>query len=255
MDFTRTRITTLLRERGIRLKKSLGQNYLVDANFLEALVRDAEIGAGDRVVEIGSGLGNLTERIAARAERVWAFEIDETIHALSKELIGALPNVTLIRADGAEFARHAEGRIKIVSNLPYGDWQKILLAILSAPQEIASCTLMIQRDVFDRLRAAPGTKAYGPMPALLQSTCTLRKQRRAGKELFLPPPRVESTVFRLLRPAPVADATAVEARLRELFVQRRKKSAAAGGRRVEELSPGELLALARSRSGTSSGSP
>ena len=122
-----------------------------------------------------------------------------------------------------------------MSNLPYGDWQKILLAILAAPQEIASCTLMIQADVYDRLRAAPRTREYGPMPVLVQATSTLRKLRRAGKELFLPPPRVESTVFRLERPSPVPDAAQVEARLRELFAQRRKKSAAAGGRRVEEL--------------------
>jgi 16S rRNA (adenine1518-N6/adenine1519-N6)-dimethyltransferase len=245
VEFTRSAVSALLRERGISLKRSLGQNYLVDANFLDALVRDAEIGPDDSVVEIGSGLGNLTERLAARAARVWAFEIDPAIHALSRELIGALPNVSLLLADGAEFARHAEGRIKVVSNLPYGDWQKILLAILAAPQEIASSTLMIQADVFDRLRAAPGTKEYGPMPALVQATATIRKLRRAGKELFLPTPRVESTVFRLDRPRPVADAVVVESALRGLFAQRRKKSAAAGGRRVEQLPPSELLSLAR----------
>ena len=245
MNWTRSAVSALLRERGLTLKRSLGQNYLVDANFLGALVRDAEIGPGDHVVEIGSGLGNLTEQLAARAAHVWAFEIDAAIHALSKELIGKLPNVTLIQADGAEFAGHVKGRIKIVSNLPYADWQRMLLAILAAPQEIGSCTLMIQADVFDRMRAAPGTKEYGPMSALLQSTCDLRKLRRAGKELFLPAPKVESTVFQLLRPAPVPDAAALEARLRELFAHRRKKSAAAGGRRVEQVPPRELLALAR----------
>lgn len=246
MDFTRTRVAALLRERGITLKRSLGQNYLVDANFLDALVRDAEIGPGDSVVEIGSGLGNLTERLAARADRVWAFEIDEAIHAISRELIGGLPNVTLLSADGADFASRVEGPVKIVSNLPYGDWQKIVLAILAAPFEIPSCTLMIQSDVYDRIRAEPGTKEYGPMPALIQATSTVRKLRRAGKELFLPPPKVESTVFRLVRPSPVPDAVRLEARLTELFAHRRKKSAVAGGRRVEQLPPAELLALARS---------
>src|SRR4029079_9458704 len=95
------------------------------------------------------------------------------------------------------------------------------------------------------LRAAPGTREYGPMSVLLQATSTLRKLRRAGKGLFLPPPRVESTVFRLERPAPVRDAERLEARLRELFSQRRKKSAAAGGRRVEELPPAEPPGRAR----------
>jgi len=245
VDFTRTRVAALLRERGITLKRSLGQNYLVDANFLEALVRDAEIGPADRVVEIGSGLGNLTEKLAARAARVWAFEIDEAIHVLSRELIGGLANVSLVAADGAAFADHVDGPVKIVSNLPYGDWQKIVLAILAAPMDIPSCTLMIQSDVYDRIRAEPGTRDYGPMAALIQATCTVRKLRRAGKDLFLPAPKVESTVFRLTRPAPVADAWEVEARLRELFAHRRKKSAAAGGRRVEQLPPAELLALAR----------
>lgn len=240
-------MAALLRERGITLKRSLGQNYLVDANFLDALVRDAEIGPADRVVEIGSGLGNLTERLAVRAARVWAFEIDDAVHALSRELIGGLPNVTLVRGDGAEFAGQVEGPVKIVSNLPYGDWQKIVLAILAAPMEIVSCTLMIQADVYDRIRAEPGTREYGPMGALIQATATVRKLRRAGKELFLPAPKVESTVFRLVRPAPVPDAVEVEARLRGLFAQRRKKSAAAGGRRVEQLPPSDLLSLARAR--------
>jgi 16S rRNA (adenine1518-N6/adenine1519-N6)-dimethyltransferase len=245
VEFTRTRVAALLRERGIRLRSSLGQNYLVDANFLGALVRDAEIGRADRVVEIGSGLGNLTQKLAERASHVWAFEIDETIHSISRELVGGLPNVTLVRADGAGFASHVGGPVKIVSNLPYGDWQKIVLAILAAPLEIPSCTLMIQSDVYDRIRAEPGTREYGPMAALLQATSSVRKLRRAGRELFLPTPRVESTVFRLLRPRPVADAVRLESRLSELFAHRRKKSEAAGGRRVEQLPPSELLALAR----------
>ncbi|HEV3029967.1 MAG TPA: rRNA adenine N-6-methyltransferase family protein, partial [Planctomycetota bacterium] len=94
MNWTRREVTRLLRERGITLKRSLGQNYLVDGNFLEALSRDAEVGPGDTVVEIGSGLGNLTEKLAARARQVVAIEIDEAIHALSRELLGPLPNVT-----------------------------------------------------------------------------------------------------------------------------------------------------------------
>ena len=85
------------------------------------------------------------------------------------------------------------------------------------------------------------------MSALVQATTTLRKLRRAGKELFLPTPRVESTVFRLERPRPVPDAAELEVRLRGLFAQRRKKSPEAGGRRVEALSPADLLALARLR--------
>jgi 16S rRNA (adenine1518-N6/adenine1519-N6)-dimethyltransferase len=247
MNWTRKEVALLLRERGITLKRSLGQNYLVDPNFLEALARDAELGPGDAVVEIGSGLGNLTEKLAARAKRVIAIELDGAICELSRQLAGALPNVTFVCGDGADFARYAEGPIKIFSNLPYGDWTRILLSILAAPLDVVSCTLMIQSDVFDRIRALPGTREYGPMAALLQSTCVLKKLRKAGRELFLPVPRVESTVFRLERPLAVPDAFALEGSLRELFSQRRKKSAAAGGRRVETLTAPELLRLARAR--------
>src|SRR3954463_7860542 len=100
MDWTRTSVSSLLRERGITLKRSLGQNYLVDSNFLDALVRDSEVGPGDTVVEIGSGLGNLTDRLAARAGRVVAFEVDETIHALSKELLAGRGDGDLRLGDG-----------------------------------------------------------------------------------------------------------------------------------------------------------
>src|SRR5579859_4211816 len=185
MYWTRKEVSQLLRERGITLRRSLGQNYLVDPNFLEALARDAELAEGDTVVEIGSGLGNLTEKLAARAKQVIAIELDPPVHALSRELVGARSNVTLVLGDGADFARHAQGPVKIVSNLPYGDWMRILIAILAAPLEIRSCTLMIQSDVFDRIRALPGSRDYGPMAALLQSTCVLKKLRKAGKELFL----------------------------------------------------------------------
>lgn len=247
MDWTRSAVGALLRERGIRLKRSLGQNYLVDSNFLDAIVRDAGVGPGDHVVEIGSGLGNLTERLAARAARVTAFELDPEIHALSRELLAGVPNVELILGDGAGFAARAgEGPLRIVSNLPYGAWQDIVLAILEAPQRILSATLMIQKDVYERLKSGPGSRGYGPLPVLLQACGKLRKIRKAGKELFLPMPRVESTLFEVLRPQPVPEARALAGRLAQLFEGRRKKSAAAGGRRVEQLPPGELLTLARS---------
>jgi 16S rRNA (adenine1518-N6/adenine1519-N6)-dimethyltransferase len=235
VEFTRTRVTALLRERGITLKKSLGQNYLVDANFLDALVRDAEIDPGCRGRDrVGAGQSDGTAGGSGRARLGVRDRRADPCPVEGARRRGSGGHAAAGRRRGLRPPRRG-ARIKIVSNLPYGDWQKILLAILAAPQEIASCTLMIQADVFDRMRAEPGTKEYGPMPALLQATSTLKKLRRAGKGLFLPAPRVESTVFRLTRPRPVEDAVRVEARLRELFVQRRKKSAAAGGRRVEQL--------------------
>jgi 16S rRNA (adenine1518-N6/adenine1519-N6)-dimethyltransferase len=246
MDWTRRAVTALLASRGLRLKRSLGQNYLVDRNFLEALAKDSGAGPGDHVVEIGSGLGNLTERLAARGARVTAFELDPAIHGLSRELLGEAPGVTLLNEDGAGFAaRVGPGPLRLVSNLPYGVWQDLVLAVLEAPQAFLSIVLMIQTDVYERLKASPGTRAYGPMSALVQAAGGVRKIRTAGKALFLPVPRVESTVFELRRPEPLPDARALARRLAGLFAGRRKRSAAAGGRRIESLSPGELLSLAR----------
>lgn len=245
MNWTRRAVAALLEERGLRLKRSLGQNYLVDPQFLDALARDSGAGPGDRVVEIGSGLGNLTEALARRGARVLAFELDPRIHALSKELLAGSEGVELVCGDGADFAAAAgAGPLRIVSNLPYGAWQALVLAVLEAPQELKSVTLMVQSDVFGKLRAEPGTRDYGPMSVLVQAAGGVRKLRKAGKELFLPMPRVESTVFELRRPAPLPRVRDLRRRLEELFAGRRKRSAAAGGRRIETLPPGELLGLA-----------
>lgn len=248
MRWTRSELAERLRKQGLRPKKSLGQNFLVDPNFLEALARDTGAGPGDRVVEIGSGPGNLTDHLAALAGHVYAFDIDADLQGLSRELLRERANVTLILADGAEFESHLPagkgGPLRIVSNLPYLDWQRLLLRALSAKLAVASYTFMVQTDLYDRLRSGPGSKSYGPLPALLQATCEIRRIRRAGRSLFLPVPRVDSTVFELVRKEAM-DFVAAEARLRALFAQRRKKSALAGGRRIEELSPAELLELVR----------
>jgi 16S rRNA (adenine1518-N6/adenine1519-N6)-dimethyltransferase len=244
---TRSALAALLADRGLRPRKSLGQCFLVDPNFLDALARDTGAGPQDGVVEIGSGPGNLTDALAARAGHVWAFEVDEALQGLSRDLLADRNNVTLVHADGAEFDRHlpadAGRTLRIVSNLPYMDWQRLLLAALSTARPVASFTFMVQTDVYERLRAAPGSKAYGPVPALLQATSSVKRLRAAGRALFLPVPRVDSTVFSIVRKESI-DFVRAEARLRELFSHRRKKSPAADGRRIEELSPSELLRLA-----------
>jgi 16S rRNA (adenine1518-N6/adenine1519-N6)-dimethyltransferase len=245
----RAALVALLRERGIRPRRALGQNFLLDGNFLEALARDSGAAPSDGVIEIGCGPGNLTDRLAERAGRVWAFEKDPRLAALARELLADRTNVTVLEADGAAFEAHVDPaacpRWRVVSNLPYSDWKRLLLAALSARRPVESYTFMVQEDVYDRLRARPGTKRYGPLPALLQATCEIRYLRRAGKELYWPAPRVDSAVVEVRRKEVGLDYGALERRLRDLFAQRRKKSRAAGGRRVEELSPAELLALAR----------
>jgi len=249
LRWTRKEVAALLRDRGIRPRRSLGQSFLVDENFLDAIVRDAGVGPEDGVIEIGSGIGNLTDRLGARAGRVWAFEIDPALHGISRELLAGRGNITLVPGDGIEFARHVDPglcrRLKVVSNLPYGGWKRLFLALLSCPHDVEGYTLMLQRDVCDRLRAAPGTREYGPMAVLAGAACEVEVRRRAGRELFHPVPRVDSVVLGLRRKDRSLDFARAEERLRALFAGRRKRSALAGGRRVEELTPGELLDLVR----------
>lgn len=262
---TRGELGALLKARGLRLKRSLGQNFLVDANFLDAIVRDAGIAPGDAVLEIGTGAGTLTERLADAASRVWSFEIDPEIHALAAERLAGRANVRLLLADGADFERYVgewdrlirpnppgesagpiRRDLKVVANLPYEPWKRILLRLLSTSLDIESYTLMLQKDVVDRLRAPAGTRDYGPMAVIVQATCELKVLRKAAPALFLPPPRVDSTLFRLVRTRRIARLEGVEEALRRLFAGRRKKSKAAGGRRVEEIPPQELLGMALS---------
>ncbi len=252
MPWTRAALSRALEAAGVRPRRALGQNFLLDPNFIRAIVEDSGVGPADEAVEIGAGPGGLTEALADRARRVWAFEIDPALRAVAASFLRDRPNVELLGGDGAEFARHvrpdARGSVRVVSNLPYSGWKRLVLALLSAPLPVASYTLMVQRDVYERLRAGPGTRDYGPMAALVQATCAIRFLRRAGRGLFWPAPRVESAVLELRRPEPV-DGFGLESRLRRLFAGRRKRSALAGGRRIEELPPRELLDLAEDRPG------
>ncbi len=248
---TRRELAALLQARGLRLKRSLGQNFLVDANFIDAVVRDAELGPEDSVLEIGAGAGVLTARLSEVAARVWAFEIDPAIHALAAELLAGRSNVRLVCGDGAEFEREVVDvpRLKVVSNLPYEPWKRLLLRLLATRLPVESYTLMLQTEVVERLQAVPGSRRYGPMGALLQATCDLKVLRRARGGLFLPPAGVESTLVRLLRRRIVPDLEELEKRLQALFAGRRKKSPLAGGRRIETLNPEDLLELATKGTG------
>ncbi|MHC4607611.1 MAG: ribosomal RNA small subunit methyltransferase A [Planctomycetota bacterium] len=258
MNWTPASVASLLRRHGIRPKRRLGQSFLADANFLRAIPRRAGVTRADGVIEIGSGLGNLTEQLAERAGRVWAFEIDPALHRVSREILGDRPNVALVCGDGAEFARRVDpgrcARVKVVSNLPYADYRRILMRVLSAPFRISSCTLMVQRDVYDRMRAKRGTKEYGPLAVVAQAACSVRLLARADRRLFHPAPRVDSALVRLVQ-GKRGDFAALEGVLAGMFAGRRKKFGRWLGargiadpelesKRVGEIAPGTLLSLA-----------
>ncbi len=269
MRWTRTEIARVFRERGIRPKKFLGQNFLVDGNFLDAIVRAAEIGPKHGIVEIGAGVGNLTERLAENAGHVWAFEIDPQLFEIASIFLEDASNVTLVNLDGAEFASRMDPGacepVKVVSNLPYSDYHRILMRLLSTTIPVEGFYLMLQRDVVDRLAAGPGEDAYGPISAIVGGLFELKRLRKAGRGLFWPAPRVESVFFRLRRReggsfecAPT-EISRLEKGLRALFAQRRRKLSSVArrlgaplgdmfpelaDRRVESIEPATLLTLA-----------
>ncbi len=263
----------LLAARGIKPRRDLGQNFLVDGNFLDALARDFGFGPGDEVVEIGTGAGHLTDVLCRTAGRVWSFDVDAELQQLARELLGPRPNLELILADGAEFDRHVKPdvtrRLHLVSNLPYRDWSRLLVRMMSSELPAASIHVMVQADAADRILAGPGTKSYGPMGVLVLGLYSARKVRNAGPRLFHPAPKVESVVLKLERAHRAAFdcrpvfLPALHAMLKLLFVQRRKRLRAAleaieegsreplspkawtfGDQRVEDLPPDRLLTLA-----------
>lgn len=272
-------VRAFLERNGLKASRDLGQNFLFDESLAAALVEDAGVGPGDRVVEIGTGLGILTRALAARAERVVTLEVDAgLVRALRAE--GALPDhVTLLhedalRADLAGIVAGLGGDVRLVGNLPYSISAPLLRRLLDLRARLLDWSVMVQREVADRLLAQAGSRDYGSLTVLHGLTVSVRRTRGIAASCFHPRPQVRSSFLRL-RPLPaplLADAELpwVERVVRAAFSQRRKtlvnalqggglEPAPAGPRllavledlgiparaRAESLAPEQLLALAR----------
>ncbi|NPV03409.1 MAG: ribosomal RNA small subunit methyltransferase A [Syntrophaceae bacterium] len=221
---------SLLRKHGIRPLKRLGQNFLCDPNILERIVRIAEVSDTDTVVEIGAGIGVLTALLAARAGRVIAIEVDRRLVEVLQAELGDMPNVTIVHADILEYdfasARPGEGRVRVVGNVPYNLSSPIVLRLLEAWESVDRAVLMLQREVAERLAAAPGTKEYGPLAVYVALYTEPRLEIRVPASCFVPRPDVESRVIRLdMRARPlcrVDDPDLFRDVVRGCFARRRK---------------------------------
>jgi len=260
--------------------RSRGQNFLVDPQWAERIVAFAELRADDAVIEIGPGLGMLTQKLAARARRVVAIEIDAGLVRALREL--PLPHtVELLHGDAlaidlSALARRLGPRVAVVANLPYALSSPMLRHILAARDQLAVWVVMLQREVARRVVAAPGTRDYGSLAALHQIATIVERCADLGPELFHPAPRVSSSVVRIepQRAAPVRgdEFDRFERFLRAAFAARRKtlaNSLAASGigssrvrttsalielghdprTRAEQLPPSALLELFRALGG------
>jgi 16S rRNA (adenine1518-N6/adenine1519-N6)-dimethyltransferase len=214
----------------------LGQNFLADPNLLDAIVRDAELAPDDVVLEVGAGEGVLSERLAAAAAHLHTVEIDRGLEpALAP--IAALPNVDLHWGDAMKFdlAALRPAPTAMVANLPYSVATPLILRTIEELPSLARWTVMVQREIADRLRAAPGGRVYGSPSVVAQLACEVELVRAVDPAVFKPRPRVESAILRLRRTGPGADAETREL-IRQAFAHRRKSLA----RSLEHARPGSL---------------
>jgi 16S rRNA (adenine1518-N6/adenine1519-N6)-dimethyltransferase len=215
----------------------LGQNFLADPNLLDAIVRDAELAPTDVVLEIGAGEGVLTERLAAAAARVHTVEIDRGLEpALAG--VAALANVELHWGDAIklDLAAFEPAPTAMVANLPYAVATPLLLETIERLPTLRRWTVMVQREIADRLRAAPGGRIYGSPSVVAQLACEVELVRKVPAAVFKPRPRVDSAILSLRRTGPGADAATREL-IRAAFAHRRKSLA----RSLEHVRPGSLL--------------
>jgi 16S rRNA (adenine1518-N6/adenine1519-N6)-dimethyltransferase len=216
----------------------LGQNFLADPNLLDAIVRDAELGPDDVVLEVGAGEGVLTGRLAEAAARVHAVELDRGL-AEALAPLAARSDVDLHWADAMnlDLAALRPAPTAVVSNLPYAVATPVILRTIEELPSLRRWTVMVQREIAERLRAAPGSRVYGGPSVLAQLACEVRLLRTVDPAVFRPRPRVESAILALRRTGPGADAATREL-VRAAFAHRRK----ALPRSLEHVRPGSLAA-------------
>jgi 16S rRNA (adenine1518-N6/adenine1519-N6)-dimethyltransferase len=229
-------------EAGIRPTTRHGQNFLIDLNLLDLIVRTADVGPRDVILEVGTGLGSLASRMAELAAAVVTVEIDERLQALAAEELGRLANVTLLRQDAlknkntlhpavldavrAQLAAHPGSQFKLVANLPYNIATPILSNLLTADPLPLSLTATIQKELADRIVARPSTKDYSALSIWMQSLCTIDVVREMPPQVFWPRPKVHSAIIHILpnplKRAAVGDLKFFHDFIRSLFFHRRK---------------------------------
>jgi len=216
----------------------LGQNFLADPNLLAAIVRDAALEPADVVLEVGPGEGVLTERLAESASLVHAVEIDRRLEG-ALAAIGARPNVELHWGDAmrVDLGALEPSPTAVVANLPYAVATPLILRTIEELPAVRSWTVMVQREIADRLRAAPGSRTYGSPSVIAQLACEVALVRTVDPAVFRPRPRVESAILRLRRTGPGADRVTRDL-VRAAFAHRRK----ALPRSLEHVQPGSLAA-------------
>jgi 16S rRNA (adenine1518-N6/adenine1519-N6)-dimethyltransferase len=235
-------LRSLFEQRGIRPKGKLGQNFLIDLNLLDLIVRTAELARDDLALEVGSGTGSLTNLLAQQAGAVLSVEVDPAFFTLTGEAVAGRDNVTLLHADilknknelnpkvlaALDRVRQESGcrRLTLVANLPYVVATPVIANFLLSDLPVERMVVTVQWEIAERLMAPPGVKDYGALAVLVQSVADVELVRKLAPSVFWPRPQVASAIV-LVRPnaakrAHVGDVLRFRRFLRDLYVHRRK---------------------------------
>ena len=234
----------------VSARRALGQNFLVDRNILDVIERLASLSEEDVVLEIGGGLGVLSERLAPLVRHLHVVEVDVSLEARLRETLAEFPNVSLHMADALrlDLAALDPAPTRVVANLPYGIAATVILKTIDELPTVERWLAMVQREVGERLAAAPGTPAYGSPSVLAQLSCEVEVARSISRNVFRPVPRVDSVLVALRRVRPAADP-AVRRLVHDAFAHRRKALAGSlalapgAGAGIRERARGALVEL------------
>ncbi len=189
---------------GFSFSKSLGQNFLIDGNIVRNIVKGAQVGKEDYVLEIGPGIGTLTEELALNAKKVVAVEIDKNLLPVLEDTLANYDNVEIVHADVLDLdlnklnrEKLGGGPLKIVANLPYYVTTPIIGKLLEDDLDLDSIVVMIQKEVADRMVAGPGSKTYGALSVFVNFYSQPEIILKAPKTVFMPQPKIDSSVIKL----------------------------------------------------------
>lgn len=203
---TPTRTREILHKHGFTFKKSLGQNFLTEPNILRKIVQTADITASDNVIEVGPGIGALTEQLAQHAQEVLAVEVDDRLIPVLQDTLSEYDNIGIVNQDilKVDLAKLVQefrhpGAVKVVANLPYYITTPIMMHFLESAVDVEELVVMMQKEVADRISAKPGTKAYGSLSIAVQYHMDASLAFIVPKTVFFPQPNVDSAILKLVK--------------------------------------------------------